>query len=250
MSVMSEQENDREVREAEGEAVRETPRSEKDIAAELRLRPDPPRVMRLSRKAMAVLAGAGGLGLAAILIVALQDGGWHHVDSYTPERAQRPDTVALWQKITTVEDKEWTRRYHSLDLSEKAFGGRIEIELTNGERVVEEIASRAPFRKCRIMVFAGDLDLEKEAADVDREALLKAFRAYLAANDLEADWNSISRAENATLVNALSMMCPFGPREKQALLEAPSLKSRAEVLVAITEIELARGGSDPDTTLQ
>ncbi len=72
---MSEQENDREVREAEGEAVRETPRSEKDIAAELRLRPDPPRVMRLSRKAMAVLAGAGGLGLAAILIVALQDGG-------------------------------------------------------------------------------------------------------------------------------------------------------------------------------
>ena len=46
------------------------------------------------------------------------------------------------------------------------------------------------------------------------------------------------------------MMCPFGPREKQALLEAPDLRSRAEVLVAITEIELARGGSDPDTTLQ
>ncbi|NHF62205.1 MmgE/PrpD family protein [Microcella pacifica] len=75
-----------------------------------------------------------------IVAVALQDGGWHHVDSYAPERAARPDTVELWQKITTVEDKEWTRRYHSLDLSEKAFGGRIEIELTNGERVVEEIA--------------------------------------------------------------------------------------------------------------
>ncbi len=54
---------------------RDAPRSEKDIAAELRLRPDPPRVMRLSRKAKAVLAGAGGLGLAAILIVALQHGG-------------------------------------------------------------------------------------------------------------------------------------------------------------------------------
>ncbi|UTT61655.1 MmgE/PrpD family protein [Microcella humidisoli] len=75
-----------------------------------------------------------------IVAVALQDGGWHHVDSYAPERATRPDTVELWQKITTTEDAEWTRRYHSLDLSEKAFGGRIEIELTNGERVVDEIA--------------------------------------------------------------------------------------------------------------
>lgn len=75
-----------------------------------------------------------------IVAVALQDGGWHHVDSYAPERAARPDTVELWQKITTTEDKEWTRRYHSLDISEKAFGGRIEIELTNGEKVVDEIA--------------------------------------------------------------------------------------------------------------
>lgn len=75
-----------------------------------------------------------------IVAVALQDGRWHHVDSYAPERAGRPDTVALWQKITTTEDAEWTRRYHSLDLSEKAFGGRIEIELTSGEKVVDEIA--------------------------------------------------------------------------------------------------------------
>jgi len=75
-----------------------------------------------------------------IVAVALQDGGWHHVDSYAPERAARPDTVALWHKITTTEDAEWTRRYHSLDIAEKAFGGRIEIELTNGEWVVDEIA--------------------------------------------------------------------------------------------------------------
>lgn len=75
-----------------------------------------------------------------IVAVALQDGGWHHVDSYAPERAARPDTVELWQKISTTEDAEWTRRYHSLDISEKAFGGRIEIELTNGEKVVDEIA--------------------------------------------------------------------------------------------------------------
>lgn len=117
-------------------------------------------------------------------------------------------------------------------------------------RVVEEIASRAPFRKCRIMVFAGDLDLEKEAADVDREALLKAFRAYLAANDLEADWNSISRAENATLVNALSMMAPYGASEKQALLEAPDLRTRAETLIAITEMAMAREGDGSGASLQ
>lgn len=75
-----------------------------------------------------------------IFAVALQDGGWHHVDSYTPERAARPDTVALWHKVTTAEDAEWTRRYHSDDPAEKAFGGRVEIRLTDGSVVVDEIA--------------------------------------------------------------------------------------------------------------
>lgn len=75
-----------------------------------------------------------------IFAVALQDGGWHHVDSYTPERAARPDTVELWQKITTAEDAEWTRRYHSEDPAEKAFGGRVEITLVDGSTIVDEIA--------------------------------------------------------------------------------------------------------------
>lgn len=75
-----------------------------------------------------------------IVTVALQDGGWHHVDSYAPERAGRPDTVALWQKVTTVEDPVWTARYHDPDPDVKAFGGRIEITLTNGDRIVDEIA--------------------------------------------------------------------------------------------------------------
>ncbi|SDQ67841.1 MmgE/PrpD family protein [Microbacterium sp. cf332] len=75
-----------------------------------------------------------------IFAVALQDGGWHHVDSYTPERAARPDTVALWQRITTAEDPEWTRRYHSDDPAEKAFGGRVEIRLVDGTTLVDEIA--------------------------------------------------------------------------------------------------------------
>jgi len=75
-----------------------------------------------------------------IFAVALQDGTWHHVDSYAPERAGRPDTVELWHKITTVEDPEWTRRYHSNDPAEKAFGGRVEITLANGETITDEIA--------------------------------------------------------------------------------------------------------------
>ncbi|MDO4254886.1 MAG: MmgE/PrpD family protein [Kocuria sp.] len=75
-----------------------------------------------------------------IFTVALQDGAWHHVDSYTPERAGRPETVELWHKITTEEDPEWTRRYHSLDISEKAFGGRAEIVLKDGSTIVDEIA--------------------------------------------------------------------------------------------------------------
>ena len=72
-----------------------------------------------------------------IFAVALQDGDWHHERSYTPKRAARPDTVELWQKITTAEDAEWTRRYH---LPEPSFGGRVEIELLSGERIVDEIA--------------------------------------------------------------------------------------------------------------
>ncbi|MDN5703589.1 MAG: MmgE/PrpD family protein, partial [Micrococcales bacterium] len=75
-----------------------------------------------------------------IFTVALQDGEWNHSASYAPERAGRPETVALWNKVTTQEDPEWTRRYHSLDISEKAFGGRAEITLTDGTRIVEEIA--------------------------------------------------------------------------------------------------------------
>ncbi|ACZ31493.1 2-methylcitrate dehydratase [Xylanimonas cellulosilytica DSM 15894] len=75
-----------------------------------------------------------------IVAVALQDGAWHHVASYEPSRAARPDTVALWRKVTTAEDPEWTRRYHASDPAEKAFGGRAEIVLTSGETVTAEIA--------------------------------------------------------------------------------------------------------------
>lgn len=75
-----------------------------------------------------------------IVAVALQDGVWHHVRSYLPERAQRPDTVALWRKISTVEDPDWTKRYHAEDPALKAFGGRIEITLKDGRVIADELA--------------------------------------------------------------------------------------------------------------
>ncbi len=75
-----------------------------------------------------------------ILAVALQDGEWHHVRSYAPERAARADTVRLWNKVSTVEDPDWTRRYHEPDPNKRAFGGRIEITFKDGSKLVDELA--------------------------------------------------------------------------------------------------------------
>ncbi|MCV7244016.1 MmgE/PrpD family protein [Mycobacterium mantenii] len=75
-----------------------------------------------------------------IFAVALQDGTWHHERSYAPKRAHQPDTIELWRKVSTVEDPEWTRRYHSADPGEKAFGARAEVTLKSGEVIVDEIA--------------------------------------------------------------------------------------------------------------
>lgn len=75
-----------------------------------------------------------------IFAVALEDGGWHHEKSYAPERAGRPETVALWHKISTLEDAEWTRRYHARDPKEKAFGGRVEVRLKDGRILTDELA--------------------------------------------------------------------------------------------------------------
>lgn len=117
-------------------------------------------------------------------------------------------------------------------------------------RLLEEVGEGHPYRTFKIAPFMTDLSAEDDESTVDRGELLRVFRAYLDANKLEADWESVERAGNRTLVNSLSMMSPFGPAEKQALLEAPDLKTRAETLIAITEIFLARELSDTDTILQ
>jgi 2-methylcitrate dehydratase len=78
--------------------------------------------------------------LMFIFASALHTGFWHHVKSYAPEVVKHPDVVALWQKITTREDAEWTRRYHSIDPKKKAFGGRVEITFNDGRKLTDEIA--------------------------------------------------------------------------------------------------------------
>ena len=131
--------------------------------------------------------------------------------------------------------------------------GRYVIALTGvcRFRLIDEVPAHGrPYRSFKIAPFMTDLTDEDDEQSIDRPALLAAFRAYLEANKLEADWESVERASNMTLVNSLSMMSPFGPAEKQALLEAPDLKTRAETLIAITEIVLARTFGDSDAVLQ
>jgi Lon protease-like protein len=107
-------------------------------------------------------------------------------------------------------------------------------------RIVEEIFGDRPYRQCRVSAadFADDF-ADGSNAVVDRTAVLGAFRAYLKAHNLDADWDSVGRASDETLVNTLAMIAPFDAAEKQALLEAPDLRARAETLVAITEMTLA-----------
>lgn len=128
--------------------------------------------------------------------------------------------------------------------------GRYLMTLTGVARfrVVDELSALTPYRQCRVSFdeFLGDLQTTDEE-DVDRTSVLRTLKLFAESNKLKLDWNEIDRAPNEALVNALAMMSPFGPSEKQALLEAADLKARAEVLVAITEIELARSGSAPSS---
>ena len=132
--------------------------------------------------------------------------------------------------------------------------GRYLIQLTGITRfrIEEELAVTTPYRQCRVTYqpFIDDFTARKGEDDVDRNALLRALTAFLKANNLKADWDGIENAPNEALVNALAMMSPYDVAEKQAMLEAPDLKTRAEILVAVTEIELAKSKTPGETPLQ
>jgi len=119
-------------------------------------------------------------------------------------------------------------------------------------RIVEELKVATAYRQCSVdfSPFTDDFIARRGEELVDRKAVLDALTAFLKANNLKADWEGVENAPNEALVNALAMMSPFDPAEKQAMLEAPDLKTRAEILVAVTEIALAKGQTEGDPPLQ
>ena len=121
--------------------------------------------------------------------------------------------------------------------------GRYLITLTGMCRfqVVEELDTVTPYRQCNVDFgpFAQDLRPAPDEDDIATSHLLGVLRTYLDKFGLEADWETIEQAPVETLVNSLSMICPFEQSEKQALLEADSLAGRAAALVALLEIAAA-----------
>ena len=82
-----------------------------------------------------------------IFAVALEDGDWHHIKSYTKARAKRNRTIKIWRSIQTHEDKKWTRKYHDPNPKKKAFGAKVVITLKNGKKITEEqgVADAHPY---------------------------------------------------------------------------------------------------------
>lgn len=132
--------------------------------------------------------------------------------------------------------------------------GRYILELTGVSRfkVIEELEVLTAYRQCKVDFFAfvDDFTARMGEEEVDREALLAVLADFLKANNLKVDWEGVESAPNEALVNALAMMSPYGPAEKQAMLEAPDLKTRAEILIAVTEMDLAKKRTSGDPPLQ
>lgn len=111
-------------------------------------------------------------------------------------------------------------------------------------RSAAETTRHTPFRTFDVSYadFARDLAPPDKAERADRNAVLRALQAYAERNSIAVDWDAVAKASDESLINSLSMMSPFGVREKQALLEASGLRARAEVLIAIAEMDMAGGG--------
>jgi Lon protease-like protein len=158
-----------------------------------------------------------------------------------PEGVEDDEPVARTAPLRRVGCAGRVTGYQELD------DGRLLITLTGVARfaIVDEVPLAKPYRICTVSFerFASDFAAGAGEAEVDRPGLLKALKAYLDARNLKADWSAVSKSSNETLVNSLSIVSPYGAEEKQALLEAPDLKSRAEMLVALAEMELAAAGA-------
>ncbi len=124
--------------------------------------------------------------------------------------------------------------------------GRYMITLSGASRfrIIEEVEGFTPYRRCKVSWQGFDRDLGGTEKDptFDRERFMDALGRFLVDQGLSTDWESLGEAEDELLINSLSMLCPFEPEDKQALLEAPSLSTRRETLLTLIEFAL-RGGN-------
>lgn len=172
------------------------------------------------------------------------------------EAMSGPRMVGIIQPAREAADREGTQG-GVVPLRHVGCAGRVTAyqELDDGRMIVGltgivrfaiegETASDRQYRTCSVAyeAYAGDLKAGHGSDDVDRDKLLATLKRFLEARSLKADWSSIGKAPNEQLVNSLSIMSPYGPEEKQALLEAADLKTRSELLIALAEMEIASAG--------
>jgi Lon protease-like protein len=144
------------------------------------------------------------------------------------------------------------KRLHAIGCAGRLTGfsetedGRYMITLSGISRfrVVQEVQGFTPYRRCQVdwASFQRDLGNAESDAGFQREEFMGVLKRYFEAMQLSTDWGSLKGAEEELLINSLSMLCPFAPEDKQALLEAPSLPTRRETLVTLIEFAL-RGGN-------
>ena len=146
------------------------------------------------------------------------------------------------------------KRLHAIGCAGRLTGfsetedGRYMITLSGLSRfrVLQEVQGFAPYRRCQVdwAPFARDLGGAENDAGFRRAEFMAGLKRYFEAMELSTDWGSLKGADEELLINSLSMLCPFAPEDKQALLEAPSLTTRRETLVTLIEFALRRGNGD------
>ena len=126
--------------------------------------------------------------------------------------------------------------------------GRYMITLSGVSRfrLLSETEGFTPYRRAHISWkgFEPDLGAAESDQTCNRDALISLLSRFFEARDLSTDWEAMRSAEDELLINSLSILCPFEPEDKQALLEAPTLETRRETLVALIEFALAGGGEE------
>ena len=127
--------------------------------------------------------------------------------------------------------------------------GRYMITLAGASRfrLIGEVDGFVPYRRARVNWQGFERDLGDVETDdtFDRQKFIDALGRFFDDQGLQTDWESLREAEDELLINSLSMLCPFEPEDKQALLEAPSLTTRRETLTTLIEY-LLRGGSSEE----